>query len=258
MDFTFSLVDFEYFLLILVRLATFFFVAPLFSDRGVPAQAKIGISCCVALMVMFSIEPTEVSYVSTIGYSVLVLKEAITGLLIGFSAYICSSIILFAGNLIDMDIGISMAQEYDPTLNMQVTITGNLYYYFMMIFFIITNMYQFVVRAVVDSFTLIPLGGAEFETDVLLTAFISYITSVFTIGFRIFLPVFATILIMNCVLGIMAKVAQQMNMFSVGIQIKILAGLSVLYVMIYLFPEICSYIFEQMSIMMRSVVEGMY
>lgn len=258
MNFTFSLVNFEYFLLILVRLATFFFVAPLFSDRAVPAQSKIGLSGLLAIMVLYSVQPTEVSYLSTIGYSVLVLKEAITGLLIGFSAYICSSIILFAGNLIDVDIGIGMAQEYDPTFNAQVTITGNLYYYFMMIFFIITNMYQFVVRAIVDSFTLIPLGGAEFESDYLILAMGKYITEVFSIGFRIFLPVFATILIMNCVLGIMAKVAQQLNMFSVGIQIKILAGLCVLYVMIYLFPEICKYIFEQMSIMMRTVVEGMY
>ena len=175
MNFTYSLVDFEYFLLILVRLATFFFVAPLFSDRGVPAQAKVGISCLIALMVMYSIKPTEVSYISTLGYSVLVIKEAITGLLIGFSAYICCSIILFAGNIIDVDMGISMAQEYDPTLNTQVTITGNLYYYFMLLFFIITNMYQFVVRAVVDSFLLIPLGGAEFEPDYLITMIIPVI-----------------------------------------------------------------------------------
>ena len=258
MNFTYSLVDFEYFLLILVRLATFFFVAPLFSDRGVPAQAKVGISCLIALMVMDSIKPTEVSYISTLGYSVLVIKEAITGLLIGFSAYICCSIILFAGNIIDVDMGISMAQEYDPTLNTQVTITGNLYYYFMLLFFIITNMYQFVVRAVVDSFLLIPLGGAEFESDYLITMMIQYITNVFFIGFRIFLPIFSTMLIMNCVLGIMAKVAQQMNMFSVGIQIKILAGLSVLYVMIFLFPEICSFIFNEMSTMIRTVVEGMH
>lgn len=258
MNFTFSLVNFEYFLLILVRLATFFFVAPMFSDRAVPAQSKIGLSCIIAIMVLYTIEPTEVSYMTTLGYSVLVLKEAITGLLIGFSAYICSSIILFAGNMIDVDIGIGMAQEYDPNFNAQVTITGNLYYYFMMLFFIITNMYQFVVRAIVDSFTLIPLGGAEFETDVLLETMARYMTNVFVIGFRIFLPVFATMLIMNCVLGIMAKVAQQMNMFSVGIQIKILAGLCVLYVMIFLFPEICNYIFQQMSTMMRNVVEGMY
>ncbi len=258
MDFTFNLVDFEYFLLIMVRIATFIFVAPFFGQQGVPTQAKIGFSGILALMVLYSVPPVEAPYESSLGYGILVFKEATTGLLIGYSAYICNSIILFAGNIIDMDMGLAMASQFDPTTNTQVTITGNLYLYFMFLFMIVTNMYQFILRAVIDSFTVIPLGGADFKSDFLLSVMIRYITNVYVIGFRIFLPVFATILIMNVVLGIMAKVAQQMNMFSVGIQIKILAGLFILYLMIYLFPEVCRFIFEQMSDMMRQMVEGLH
>ena len=54
-------------------------------------------------------------------------------MLIGFAANICNSIILFAGNIIDMDIGLSMVTEFDPTMNTQVTITGNLYNYFILL-----------------------------------------------------------------------------------------------------------------------------
>ena len=151
----------------------------------------------------------------------------------------------------------SLLEEFDPTMRTQVSITGSMYNYFMLLFLIITNMYQFLIRAVADSFVLIPLGGANYHTDILLSVFTRFMTNVFAIGFRIFLPVFATILIMNVILGIMAKVAQQLNMFSVGIQIKILAGLVVLYVTIYLFPEVCSYIFEQMSVMIKDTVEGL-
>ena len=257
MDFTFDLMDFEYFLLILVRIATFIFVAPFFGQQGVPNLTKIGFSGALALMVLYAVPPVEAPYESTLGYGVLVFKEAITGLLIGFAAYLCNSIVLFAGNAIDMDIGLSMASQFDPTTNTQVTITGNMYLYFMFLFMIVTNMYQFILRAVIDSFTVIPLGGASPRPDFLLTVMANYITNVFVIGFRIFLPIFASMLIMNVVLGIMAKVAQQMNMFSVGIQIKILAGLFVLYLMIYLFPEVVQFVFDQMSEMMRQVVEGL-
>ncbi len=258
MEFTFDLMNFEYFLLIMVRISTFIFVAPLFGQRGVPNLTKIGFSGALAIMVLYAVPPVEAPYQSTLGFGILVFKEAITGLLIGFAAYMCNSIVLFAGNIIDVDIGLSMAQQFDPTMNAQVTTTGNLYLYFMFLFMIVTNMYQFVLRAVIDSFTVIPLGGAQPRPDFLLTVMANYITNVFVIGFRIFLPVFATILIMNVVLGIMAKVAQQMNMFSVGIQIKILAGLFILYLMIYLFPEVCRFVFEQMSDMMRQVVEGLH
>ena len=60
------------------------------------------------------------------------MKEGITGLLIGLAANVCNSIILFAGNIIDMDIGLSMATEFDPINNAQVTLTGNLYNYFIL------------------------------------------------------------------------------------------------------------------------------
>ncbi len=258
MDFTFNLANFEYFLLIMVRISTFVFVAPLFGQRGIPPQAKIGFSGAIAIMILYTVKPVEAVYYSTLGFGILVFKEAITGLLIGYAANICSSIITHTGFIIDMEIGISMASEFDPVLNTQVTVTGNIYQYFMLLFLIITNMYQFILRAMIDSFAVIPLGGAVFEPDYLITAMIDYVTNVFVIGFRIFLPVFATMLIMNVVLGVMAKVAQQMNMFSVGIQLKIIAGLSVLFLTVYLYPEVCRFIFDQMSVMMREMVEGMY
>ena len=258
MEFTFDLVNFEYFLLIMVRMATFMFVAPFFGQQGIPRQAKVGFAGMISIMVMYVVPPVEAPYESALGFGILVFKEAITGLLIGYSAYICNSIVMFAGNIIDIDIGLAMASQFDPTMNTQVTVTGNLYLYFMFLFMIVTNMYQFILRAVIDSFTVIPLGGAAIEPDYLVTVMANYITNVFVIGFRIFLPVFAVMLIMNVVLGIMAKVAQQMNMFSVGIQIKILSGLFILYLMVYLFPEVCRFVFTQMSDMIRQTVEGLH
>ena len=59
-------------------------------------------------------------------------------------------------------------------------------------------------------------------------------------------------MILNCVLGIMARVAPQMNMFSVGIQIKILTGMSILFLTIGMLPNVANFIFEEMKIMMTA------
>ena len=128
-DVNFSLIDFEYILLITVRIASFIFVSPFFSQKGVPAQAKIGLSFLIAVILFRVVPEPEQVFTGVLGYSVAVLKEGITGLLIGFAAYICNSIVILAGNIIDMDIGLSMAQEYNPDMSMQITATGNLYYY---------------------------------------------------------------------------------------------------------------------------------
>ena len=66
----FSLIDFEYLLLILVRIASFVFVAPFFGQKGVPAPAKIGLSFFVALILNPIVPHPTLSYVSEIGYGI--------------------------------------------------------------------------------------------------------------------------------------------------------------------------------------------
>ena len=257
-DVTFDLINFEYILLILVRIASFMFVAPFFSQGGVPAQAKIGLSFFIAVILYEVVPEPTLTYSGVVGYGAVVLKEGITGLLIGFAAHICNSIVIFAGSLIDMDIGLSMAQEFNPDMSMQITSTGNLYYYLVFAMLIATNMHHYILRAVCDSFYVVPIGGAEFEWDSLLLSMTTYMMDLFVIGFRIFLPVFAVMMIMNCILGVMAKVAPQMNMFSIGIQLKILVGFVVLFLTIFLFPSVSNMVFYEIRKMVVLIIEGMY
>ena len=104
LEYTFSLANFEILILILVRISCFVYIAPFFGTKNAPSQAKIGFSFFVALLVYGFVDKTAIEYTGLIGYAIIVLKEGITGLLIGFAANICNSIILFAGNIIDMDI----------------------------------------------------------------------------------------------------------------------------------------------------------
>lgn len=253
-----SLVDIEYLLLILVRISAFMFSAPLYGQTGVPGRAKIGLSFCISILLHNMVPHPDLAYVSVIGYAVCILKEGITGLLIGFAANICNSIVLFAGNIIDMDIGLSMATEFNPDTQMQITISGNLYYYFVLLLLIVSDMHIYILRAACDSFSVVPIGGAQFQWEHLSESMIRYMGDLFVIGFRIFLPFFATIMILNCVLGIMAKVAPQMNMFSVGIQMKLIVGLIVMFLTVFLLPSISNFIFNEIKQMVVLIIEGLY
>ena len=257
-DYTFSLVDFEILLLILVRISCFVFVAPFYGMNNVPSRVKIGLSVLIAILIFGSVDKTAVTYTGMIGYAVIVLKEGITGLLIGLAANICNSIILFAGNIIDMDIGLAMAQEFDPMTKAQVTITGNLYQYFVLLMLLATNMHHYILRALIDSYEVIPVNGQSFDWESIANSWVRYMGDMFVIAFRIVLPIFASIMILNCILGIMAKVAPQMNMFAVGIQLKVLLGLTVLFLTITLLPGISDFIFTEMKRMIVSMIEGMY
>lgn len=254
----FTLQNFEYYLLILTRISMFVVVAPFFNTSNSPARVKIGFSAIVSLMLYFVVPFDALNYSTVVGYAFLVVREAITGLIMGFSTYCCNMIMLLAGQMIDMNIGLSMAQEYDPTLRTEASITGTLYNYFIIMLLIVSDMHRYIFRSFCDAFTLIPLGGTIFRWDSLLLSMTQYIGDMFVISFRIILPVFACIMILNCVLGIMVKVAPQIHMFSVGAQMKILVGFMVLFFTIFLLPEVTSYIFTEMKTMLVSFVKGLY
>ena len=227
---SFSIYDLEYFLLILTRMSCFVFVAPFFSMKNTPAMVRIGISFFTSMLLYQALTPAEaVAYDTLIEYSIIVMKEAVVGLLIGFAANICTSIVNFAGHIADMEVGLTMVTLMDPTTQQNSSITGILYQYVVMLLMIATGMYRYLFGAMADTYKLIPINKAVFSTESLLNSMLTFLSDYVIIGFRMILPVFCTILLLNAVLGILAKVAPQLNMFSVGIQFKVLTGLSVLF-----------------------------
>lgn len=258
LDLSFPVQELEYFLLVFARIATFVFAAPFFSTKGVPNTVKIGLSVFVAYLMYAFIQPhVYPEYNTVFGYSVIVLKEVAVGLFLGAGAQLCTSIVLFAGRVMDMEIGLSMASVLDPTTNQQSSITGVLLQYGVMMLLYVTGLHRYLIKALMETFTLIPIGGAVFHLEDLLQTIIDFLGEYIIIGFRICLPVFACITLMNIVLALLAKLAPQMNMFSVGIQLKLLAGLSVLLLTITMLPNICNFISTQMQQMMVSIVKGM-
>ena len=123
---------------------------------------------------------------------------------------------------------------------------------------VLTNMHHVILNSFVDVFELVPINAQIFDWEHLVEAFVTYFVDLFVISFRIMLPIFSCIMILNCILAILAKVAPQMNMFAVGMQLKILVGFFVLYLTITLLPSVASFIFMEMRKMMVLFVEGMY
>ncbi|MCR4588650.1 MAG: flagellar biosynthetic protein FliR [Lachnospiraceae bacterium] len=257
-NYSFTYSDLIYFLLIFVRISCCVFVVPFFSMNMVPARLRAGLSFFISILMYFVLSPHEtIVYNTILGYSVLVLKEAVTGFLIGFGVNLCTSILSFAGHVVDMEVGLSMATMYDPATRQNVTLTGVLYQYTIMLMLIVSGMYEYIIKALAETFTLIPITGAVLRSDRLVASLVMFLTDYITIGLRICMPVFVVIMILDAVLGIMAKVSPQLNMFAVGIQLKLLVGLAVLFFTAAMLPKASDMIFTEIKRMVVSFVEGM-
>ena len=222
-DFSFSIYDLEYFLLIFVRVSCFVYIAPYFGMNDTPARIRIGISFFTSILLYETLTPADAVVFDTVmEYAVIVMKEAIAGLLIGFGANICMAIVNFAGSIADMETGLSMATLMDPATRESTSITGVLYQYSFMLMLIASGMYRYLFGALADSFTLIPINGVTFHADSLLNSMIEF-----------------------------------MNMFAVGIQLKVLAGLSALFLTAGMLPGAADFVYQEMKKMVVSFIGGM-
>ncbi|HPU63672.1 MAG TPA: flagellar biosynthetic protein FliR [Mobilitalea sp.] len=253
---TFTIDNLEIFFLILVRISGFVYTAPILSLKNIPVRVKAGFSIFLAIILFYAVPASNPEYSGVIGYSILVVKEAIAGTLMGLFSNIAYHILTFAGQMIDMEIGFSMINQLNPILGGGSSITANLYGYSILLIMLITNLHHYFIRAVVDSFQVIGLGQAAFPPN-MYRLMLQFLVDYFVIAMRIVLPMFAAILIVNTVLGILTKAAPQMNMFVVGIQLKALVGLLVLYLIVGLIPSVADFIYNKMMEMLKAVIELM-
>lgn len=251
---TFTIQNLELFLLILVRITGFIYTAPFFSLKNMPFRVKTGLSIFLAAILFYTVPLETAEYNGVIGYAILIIMEALIGAIMGFFANIAYHIVSFAGQMMDMEIGFSMVNILDPVMNIQTTITSNLYGYLVLLMMMITNLHHHFLRAIVDSFQVIRIGTGTIHPNIY-QLMLSFITDFFIIGFRIILPVFAAILIINTILAILAKVAPQMNMFVIGMQLKILVGLIVLTLIIEYIPSVSDFIFNNMLTYLRDAIK---
>ena len=256
-DYNFSYGDLEVYLLIVVRIMSFIFVCPFFGGRQTPNQVKIGYGLLLSILLYGAVPFYPPNYNTVAGYAVIVLKEAMVGLLIGFAVTLCQQIAAFAGTVVDMQIGLSMVSMMDPATSQQVTITGSLYSQYLTMALILTGFYQYILRALADSFTLIPINGAVINSDRMLQVMLDFMKDYIVIGFRICLPIFIITFITNVVLGVLAKVSPQMNMFSVGIQIKIVVGLFVMVFTVVMLKDAANFILINSKEMIQEFVQSL-
>lgn len=254
---SFTVENLEFFLAIAMRIAGFVFIAPFFSTNSVPQRAKLLLSFSVALISYFVVpHDSPLEYNGVIGYAGLIISEAIAGMILGLFANLAMLILSFAGQIADMEIGLSMVTQFDTTNNMQVTITSNILTYAVMLMMVVTNLHLYVLRAIIDSFTLIPVGEAVFSPE-FYKGYLGYLFDFMVLAFRIILPVFAALLVVNAILAVLAKAAPQMNMFVIGFQLKIFVGLAVLTIMMLFLPSISEMVFEQMMKLLKTAAAYM-
>lgn len=237
----------ELFLLIFVRMTGLFVIAPIFG-RNMPTYVKIGIALTTAILMASVVKVDHIIEINGyLLYAFYIIKEFIVGLVIGFVAYALFTSIYIAGQIIDMQIGFGMVNVFDPITNIQVPITANLYYMIAMMIFLATNGHHVLIKALYQSFRLVPIASSGIGPN-MKDNIIDVFQQMFSIGFKIAAPIVAAILIADVVLGIISKTIPQMNVFVLGMPLKILVGIILITITIPAFIYVVTMISDKMNI----------
>ncbi|TVM00214.1 MAG: flagellar biosynthetic protein FliR [Candidatus Brocadia sp. WS118] len=224
--------DIPFFMMVFFRVGGMLLFAPVFGNANIPLQIRVAIS----LMFTFILYPTVIKSSSTfpsdiISYTIIVIKEVAIGAVIGFAASIIFAAFTTAGYLISNQMGLDTAAIVDPSSETGEEEQSISIFYNMiaLLIFLTINGHHWFIKTTVQSFEKIPLGNFQY-TAVTLTKILTIFKTFLVMGIKISAPSLVVLLLTVVVLGLMAKVAQEINVFIIAFPIKILIGFLILLV----------------------------
>ncbi|MFD1862081.1 flagellar biosynthetic protein FliR [Planococcus chinensis] len=245
------LASLPYLLLVLVRITSFFVVAPLFSMKGVPNHLKLGLAAFLALIAWSSLEtgepiPLDVYYVG------MVIKEFAVGIALGFTAALVLYTVQIAGAFIDFQMGFAIASVMDPQTGTQVPIIGHFKYILALLFLLTVDGHHMMLDGLMRSLQVFPVGTLEVAAE--FGDIAQFVTNLFTdmflIALQIALPIVGALFLVDVALGILAKTVPQLNIFAVGFPLKIFTGFVLLMFSMPIFFYILQSLFEKIMVSM--------
>jgi flagellar biosynthetic protein FliR len=207
-----------------VRVLALFSALPVLGQRTVPARVRVALAFLIVVASQASLpEMPRVALDSAQAFA-LVAQNVVIGLTLGFAVRIVFAAVEFAGELIGLQMGLNFAGFFDPATGGQATAASRFFGTMVGFLFIAMNAHLLVTAAVVQSFHAFPVGPEPFAFLKVLTPQ-AWGSEIFALGLWIALPLVGMLLFVNLVLGIISRVAAQMNIFAIGFPVTLGVGL---------------------------------
>lgn len=239
----------EMFFLVLVRLTAFTAVAPFFAVRNVPSLTRAGLG----LLLAFLLFPT-ISAVTQNGdawrspglYALAVINEALAGLALGYIATLIYSAVRVAGELLDIHMGLAMANLLDPQNAAPVTLLGQFWTLLGLLLFLQLDGHHILLLALRESFRVLPLGNLKFH-GTLVGDVVRLLDNMMIWSVRLAVPVLVVLVVADLSLSLIARTVPQLNVFILSFPLKIGLGLLTLIVILPLVATAIGNLVNQME-----------
>ncbi len=227
---------FTLFLYIMMRMAGFVLFTPFFGRSNIPRYYKAGMILVFSVAAGFSYEGTVPVPATFLELAMKLLLELAMGYLVGVVMNLFLYVPSLAGHIMDEQMGMAMAQTYDPSFQGQSTPSSNLLNILSILIFFSANGHQTLLRLMVSSGGVVPFGTASLGRDAAEMAVEVFIDCTL-LAVKMCLPVLGAELMGQVGMGILMKAIPQINVFAINIELKVLVGLLMIFALIAPFSE---------------------
>jgi len=217
-------------LIVFARVTGIFSFNPIFGRANVPMRVRAAMSIVLTVVMLMS-------FGGVIGYIpqnipslvAVILKEAALGLIFGFVINLVLTVLIYAGETIDNQIGLGMAKVMDPGTNINMPVFANLYNNVFILYFFLTGGHLSYIRLFSQSYEMLPIGFEMSLSFVDASYRIAmFLGTVMTLAIKMAMPVIAAELVTELCVGVMMKAVPTIQVFVINIQLKLLLGLFII------------------------------
>lgn len=218
--------NFTGFILVLCRTTGIFTFNPIFSRNNTPNNIKAFMSIVLAVVMSASMGSTPApEFTGVIGFAFVIIRELFIGIVFGFFTNLILTVLLYAGEIMDTEVGLGMAKAYDPGTGVTMPVFGNYYYYLFVLYFFITESHLAYIRLFKLSYDMIPIGyGFTDNTLDLVLIVVMYFGTVLELALKFAMPLLAVELIVEVCMGIIMKAVPTIQIFVLNVQLKLIIG----------------------------------
>jgi flagellar biosynthetic protein FliR len=224
-----SLEDLWRFLFVVVRLSAILLPLPFLGMRLIPAQLKVVLVLVMSVGVYPAVQTQPILIpLGPVHLVVLLLGELCIGLLIGLVAQVLFSGIQLGGELMNQQMGLSMASILDPENAQQSSVVTNFQYIVATLVFFSGSAHHWFIHAMAESLHMVPLLQVS-VSQTMVSALVTLVGKAGVAAVQLAAPLVVTLVLTNIALGIVERLVPQMHMFLLGVPVSVGVGLLVLW-----------------------------
>jgi flagellar biosynthetic protein FliR len=246
---------FETLLLVVIRITIMLSQVPIFSGTQIPITVRLGLGFLLTFVVAQTV-PTLAAPLELGPFIVAILAQAFIGLVFGFVAFLVFTGIQFGGAILDVQVGFGAVSVLNPLSGQQVTIVSEFEIALASILYLVSDSHHQLLAGMAGSFALLPLPWVGMDS-MLTTSVVTFLSQALFIVLRIAGPVAIVLFLTNVALGLMSRVAPQMNVYSVGLPLQMLVGLSMIIITLPLLGAVLPEVFAETPRQLDTVLRHM-